>query len=194
VLRGSIAVAALLLLVLGARALWRRLSFVPGPVPLVDGRLVLRPSPQFPLLLGIGALFPAGLIAVVTLRSWISEPDRLSTPIAGGLATVVVVAFSALQFVSAFRARLVVDDTGLERVGVVARRRVGWRDVARVVYNPSQRWFFVTSSRGARLWIPEDLRGIAQFADLALRRLPASVLDEDPNARDVLSELAGDGR
>ncbi|BDG01411.1 PH domain-containing protein [Anaeromyxobacter oryzae] len=194
-LQSSVAFAVMVLVLIGARALWRRRPLpVPGPVPLVDGQLVLRPPRQYALLLGVGTLFPTGLIASVTARSWMLGRMGAASLAGGAVVTVLALSVSVHQFLSAFRSRLVADDTGLERVGVLMRRRVGWRDVARVVYNPVQRWFYVTTTRGTRFWIPEDLPGMAQLADLALRRLPTSVLGADPDAREVLEDLAGPAR
>jgi Bacterial PH domain len=93
------------------------------------------------------------------------------------------------QFLSAFLARVLVHDTGIERIGVATRRRVGWKAIAAVAYNPVNRWFMLTTSDGGHLWLSEDLRGIAEFAAVALRRVPADAL-RDAVAREALGDLA----
>ena len=104
-----------------------------------------------------------------------------------------MLAFAAYQFAYAFRARLIVHDTGIERIGVSRRRLIGWGSIAKIAFNPAQHWFFMTVSDGSHLWLPADITGMPEFAQIAVRRLPPAVLQADPVVREVLDELAGAG-
>jgi hypothetical protein len=141
-------------------------------------------------MFGVTALIPAALFGAVTFRSWdLGRAGPLGL-LLGVVATGVPLAFAAHQFASAFRSRLVVHDTGIERIGVSRRRLVGWGSVAKIAFNPAQNWFFLTASDGSRLWLPADLTGMPEFAQIAVRRLPPAVLDAHPLVREVLDELA----
>jgi hypothetical protein len=93
-----------------------------------------------------------------------------------------------------FRRRTLVDDDGIDAIGVFTRKKVRWADVARFAYNAQYRWFFVVSRTGERLWIWEDLIGIGDFAELALAHLPRAVLGADRDAREVLDEIAAEAK
>jgi hypothetical protein len=86
-----------------------------------------------------------------------------------------------------------VDDAAIERVGVATRRRIAWAEVTRIAYNPTSRWFFVTSA-GGRLWVAENLEGIGDLARIALARLPPAVLQASPHAREALEDIAAEAR
>jgi hypothetical protein len=156
--------------------------------------LVLRGRRRIGIAYGLLALIPAAVLASLGTRAWVGGGTGAAGFAGALLAAALVVAFSAHQFASAFRSRLVVDDAGIERVGAVTRRRVRWGDVARVVYNPHNHWFFLTAADGTRLWVSEELDGIGDFAALALARLPRAAVAGDPNVREVLEELAASVR
>jgi len=67
---------------------------------------------------------------------------------------------------------------------------VTWEEITRFAYNPVNHWFFITLVDGTHLWLWDDLNGIAGFARLALAQLPPASLWSDPDAREVLCELA----
>jgi len=191
---GLIAVAVLALLMLGGHSLLRRRrSVVPGHVPWTGGPLMIRPPRRNAVMLGITALFPAALLGTLTFRSWALGRTGPGGFLLGIVATVLVLAFAAYQFAYAFRARLVVHDTGIERIGVSRRRLIGWGSIAKIAFNPAQHWFFMTVSDGSHLWLPADITGMPEFAQIAVRRLPPAVLQADPVVREVLDELAGAG-
>ena len=77
---------------------------------------------------------------------------------------------------------------------MTTRRRYAWGDVVEVVYNPTGPWFFLTAADGSHLWLPDNLEGMGDLAQLALQRLPAPVLRENPHARQALEELAAEVR
>lgn len=180
----------------GQTVLRRRRRRAPAHVPWVPGQpLVIRPPPRNAVMAGITALIPTALVLALVLRSWFAEPRRIgAVGLAGGIAVALaLLAIAVHQFASAVRVRVVVHDTGLERVGVFRRRVFGWGSVAKLAYNPAQHWFFLTTTGGAHVWLPADVPGIPEFAHVAVRRLPRAVLDADPYAREVLEELAGAG-
>ena len=115
----------------------------------------------------------------------------------GALATALVAAsaLAAAWFLAAeFRQEVRVDGTAVERIGPARRRRVAWPDVARLAYNGVNRWFVLTAADGSRMWVPEDLAGIGDFADAALARLRPEVLGADRNAREALEQIAAEAR
>ncbi|MFL5271671.1 MAG: PH domain-containing protein [Anaeromyxobacteraceae bacterium] len=194
-LKATIALSVLFLIVVGGRYLWSRGS-TPGRlhVPASGGMLVLRPPRLQGILLGFGALLPAVVFGALGVRAWLSGATGMGGRIAVVVATVLTLGLSVHQFLSAFRQRIVVHLTGFQRVGVATRREMRWDDVVSVAYNPFHRWFFLTSSTGAHVWISEELAGIGDFAAVALRRLPHRALDGDPDAREELEDLAASAR
>jgi hypothetical protein len=194
--QGIIAVAALAVIMLGGNVLlrWGRREPSPAEAPVTDGPLVIRPPRRNAILFGITALIPAVLLGSVTLTWW-----RLGHMGAAGLATgvaasVLIAAFAVYQFASAARARMIVHDTGIERVGVFRRRVVGWSTIAKIDFNPAHHWFFLTLTDRSHLWLPADVGGMPEFATIARRRLPPAVLQADPLVREVLDDLAGAAR
>lgn len=189
---GVIAVVVLAVLMLGGNHLLRagRRSATPDHAPRTGGPLVIRPPRRNAILFGITVLFPAALLGALTFRSWSLGRAGAWGVLAGVVATGLVLAFAAYQFLYALRARLVVHDTGIERIGVTRRRLIGWGSVSKIAFNPAQHWFFVTLADGSHLWLPADVTGSPEFALLARRRLPPAVLQADPMVREVLDELA----
>jgi hypothetical protein len=190
-LTSLLTIAALGIVLLLGSLLFRRLRTQGRPhVPLSGGVLVLRVPKRHGILLGVCALFPAAVLAAIATRALASRSaGRLGAALTV-LAAGAALAVAAHQFASAFKSRFVVDEFGLSRVGVLTRRRIRWGEVARVAFNPVNRWFFFTTASGSHLWIPVDANGIGDFAVLALARLPRSALSDDALARDALQDLA----
>jgi hypothetical protein len=153
------------------------------------GSLVLRPPRYLNVILGSMALPPSGVIAAVLI--WFERRVKVSWPglLVGAALVAAGLAVAGWLFVAEFRQRFLLDDFGIVRVGVATRRRLAWRAVDRIAYNPTSRWFFLTAG-GSRLWISEDLNGVGDFAKLALTRLSPDVLRKSAEAREVLEELA----
>ncbi len=190
---GLIAVAVLGVLMFGGPWLLRRVRQPAGPahVPPSDGHTVLRPPRRNAVMLGITALIPAALLGSLTVRSWQLGGMGLAGLAGGIVATLLVLAVAVYQFAYAFRAHLLVHDTGLERVGVFTRRLVGWKGITRIAFNPANHWFVVKVVGGSHMWLPADLVGMSDFAVVALRRIPPPVLQAaEPVVREVLEELA----
>ncbi len=189
---GIIAVAVLAVVMLGGSFVLRRggRRVPPGHLHPAAGPLVIRPPRRNAILFGITALIPAAILGSLTFRVWAHGRTGPAGVLAGVVATALVLAFAGYQFASGWRARLVVHDTGIERIGVSRRRLIGWGSIAKIAFNPAQHWFFLTLSDGSHLWLPADVTGMPEFAELALRRLPPAVLQADPVVREVLDELA----
>lgn len=184
------AIAVLGLVVLVGPRLLRRRVVARRHVPVRGGVLVMRSPRRYGIALGVSALIPAAILAAMTLR--LADDGRTSAGglAAAGLATLACVAVAVHQLVAAFRQGFVVDESGIARVGAFWTRRLRWADVAEVTYNPMNRWFFVTAANGSHFWIPVETHGIADFAGIALLRLPPQSLRADELAREALDELA----
>jgi len=186
----TIALVILFLLMSTGRYLWLHR---PAParlhVPLTGGRLLLRQPRGKCIMLGLAALFPALVLGGVGASAWRAGAGRAGL-LATAAATLLPLMASVHQFLSAFLHRIVVNGFGIERIGVLTRRLFRWEDVASIAHNPFHHWFFVTTSHGAHLWLAEDLRGIGDFAAIALQRLPAAAFRGDPAAREELEDLA----
>jgi Bacterial PH domain len=186
----AIGIAALSLVMVAGRWLWLHRSAPARPhVPPVAGVVVLRPPRRTAVMLGAMAALPAGLLAAIAVRAWMGGVGR------GGVGAVVagallMAAVSAHQLAAAFRQHVVVNEWGIERVGVILRRHARWADVATVAYNPLHHWFYFTTVRRTRFWVSEELHGIGDFAAVALKRLPPAALEADPSAREQLEELS----
>lgn len=185
-----------LLVVVVPRLLRRARPRARAHVPRVGGVLVMRMPRRYGIMLGVSALFPAALLGGIALRALTGprEGTGVLSVAATVLATLAALAVAVHQFTAAFRGRFVVDEFGLSRIGVLTRRRMRWGEVASVVFNPVNRWFFLTAADGTHLWVPVDTHGIGDFAAVALARLPHAALTADENARDALEDLAAAGK
>ncbi len=189
----AVGVAVLAALVLLGSALLTRLR---GRKPLHATRagdaLVLRPPRFLNLALAASGLAPAAIVAALALRVGAgASPAGRALAAALGAAGLAAAAWVVAAEV---RQRTRVDAEGIERTTPTSRRKMAWSEVARIAYNPTARWFFLTGAGGGRLWISEDQGGIGDFAAMALARLPPRVLAECAEAREVLQELADEAR
>jgi predicted permease len=132
-------------------------------------------------------LLPALLFAAMPFAMRERGAAGIALPTA---AALVAVAVAAYFFVGEVRKRVRVGDAGIERIGVFTRRRLAWGDVEKIAYNPTSKSFFLVGSDGTRLWIYESFEGVGDFAEMALRNLPPTVLTAVPYVREELEELA----
>jgi hypothetical protein len=153
----------------------------------VSGVAVLRLARGRNVVLGALALVPAVILALLVAASQDSGGAGLALAIA---TTAAAFGVSAYFFAAEVRKRLRIDDFGLERVGVFTRRRVAWRDVEKIGYNPTSRWFFLVAKDGTRIWVYEAFEGVADFAEAALRHVRPEVLAAGLYVREELEELA----
>ena len=156
-------------------------------VERVGGIAVMRLARGRNAVLGGLALGPAVVLAILPLA--MHERGGFGLAFASVIA-LAAFAVSGYFFVAEARKRLRVDDFGMERIGVFTRRRLAWRDVEKIAYNPTSRWFFVVGKDGTRMWVYESFEGVGDFAELALRGVPPAVLAAEPYAREELEELA----
>jgi hypothetical protein len=135
------------------------------------------------------ALAPAAIITWIVLTLRPTPNDWAAVLLASGLVTTCV--STGLWCLAAeFRACVRVDAGGMDWVGPLGHRAVTWGEIVRFAYNPVNHWFFITLVDGTHLWLWDDLTGIGFFARIALAQLPPASLWSDPDAREVLCELA----
>jgi hypothetical protein len=92
------------------------------------------------------------------------------------------------------RMQVRVDDRGVERQDPFRKIGVTWGEVEKIAYNGVSRWFFLTGPGGVRLWVPENMAGIGDFAEGALAGVRPAVLDAEPATREALEQLAAEAR
>jgi hypothetical protein len=155
-----------------------------------DGAVVLRMPRGHHAILATIAIVPFAGIAYVALSAeWAAGSESNAWIMGGLMAAIGAIAGGYLLMLEA-RARIRVDDQGIEKVGALTTRRVAWSDVAKVTFNPVNSWFFLTLAGGGRLYVVDGLEGNGDFAEIALRRLPREVLAGSPDAAEALRDLA----
>jgi hypothetical protein len=156
--------------------------------------VVLRPPPWRYAILAVMAIGPTILIFSVGATA---ARNNGMGPAGFGLVTFVVlfgIAVTAYFFLAERRMQVRVDEGGVERIDPWRRRRFAWPAVERIAYNGTSRWFFLTGPGGARLWVPENMAGIGDFADAALAGLRPEVLGSDEITREALQQLAAEAQ
>ena len=183
--------AALALVALFAPRLLRKIrSPAQKRVPLRGGVLVMRTPRRYAIALGVSAAVPAAVLVAMAIRLFTGGSAGPVNLVVITVAALAALAVTAFLFAGAFRTGFVADEFGVTRVGVLGRRWIRWGEIAKVNYNPANQWFFVTAGDGSHFWVPVDTHGIADFATMALMRLPPASLAEDPNVREALEKLA----
>jgi hypothetical protein len=157
----------------------------------VGGVVTLRMPRGHYAVLSALAILPFAAFTIIALAvAWAPE---------SGASRYVLAAFTGLLgtvlggYLLALEARgcIRLDDTGLEKVGAWKSSRSRWDQVAKITFNPVNNWFFLTLTDGEKVYVVEGLHGIADFAELALQRLPPPVLAASPEAVEALKELVG---
>ncbi|MGA8892017.1 MAG: PH domain-containing protein [Anaeromyxobacteraceae bacterium] len=160
-----------------------------------EGSAVLLTPPRHRYaILAAMALGPTVLVAVVAGAA--ARKEGLSAP---GVAVVALVVLAGLAVSAYFllanqRMRVRVDDGGVERIDPLRSRRMAWADVERISYNGVSRWFFLAGPAGLKLWVPESMAGIGDFAEVALARVRPEVLKGDDGTHDALEQLVSEAR
>jgi len=176
-------------------------GFLLRPVPPVRLRgeregtaVVLRPPPWRYAILAAMAIGPT--VLVVSVAATAARHNGMGAAGAALVAFVVLVGIAvAAYFLLAERGmRVRVDDGGVERIDPWKRRRLAWPEVERIAYNGTSRWFFLSGPGGARLWVPENMAGIGDFAEAALARLRPEVVGSDEATQEALQQLASEAR
>ena len=154
--------------------------------------VVLRPPRGRYAILAVMAIGPTLLVGVVAATAARKEGMN-----AGGLAVVVLVMALGLAVFAYFliaerRMQVRIDDRGVERTDPLRRTVVAWTAVEKISYNGTSRWFFLTGPGGIRLWVPENMAGIGDFADRALAGVRPAVLAASPDTKEALEQLAAE--
>jgi Bacterial PH domain len=156
--------------------------------------VVLRPPRGRNAILSVMAIGPTLLVGVVASAA--SRGKGMGT--AGVVLVSLAVAFGIGVFlyflIAERRMQVKVDARGVERTDPLRRTAIAWAEVEKIAYNGVSRWFFVTGPRGVRLWVPENMAGIGDFADVALAGIPAAVLAAEPATKEALEQLAAEAR
>ncbi len=180
---------AMTVMVMGWRFLMRPPGGLRARVQRLDGVATLRPPRGQNLMLAGLALAPTLIVLALLLQAErLTADDQAGVALAmallalGGLVTLSMLA-------AEFRQQLRVDGQHLESVFVLTTLEFRWSQVERILWNPGSRWFFLVAA-GAHLWVPIDVDGIGDFAELALAALPPSVLGASLETRRELEELA----
>jgi hypothetical protein len=189
--RVIIGFASLTLVMMGVPALlaWvasrRRLR-----VGRTAGALVLRMPRGYFATLAAVLFLPCAAFAVIALAvTWKPGEESSRFILAGTVGSLGLVGGGWLATLEA-RFRLRLDDFTIERRSAFRTRTHPWREVAKITLNPVNNWFFLTLVSGQRIYFMEGLDGIAEFAELALLRIPKPVLEANPDAVEGLRELA----
>jgi hypothetical protein len=157
----------------------------------VSGTLVLRmPRGYYAILASIAVLPCAAFVGVAVVATWAPGSAWNGWVLGGFMGGLGLLAGGYLLALE-LRGRIQLTEGAIEKVGAFTRRRATWEEVAKLTFNPVSNWFFLTLRSGRRLYVVEGLDGIADFAALALRRLPPPVLAESPDAAEALRDLAG---
>jgi len=156
-----------------------------------DGAVVLRmPRGYHAILASIAVLPCAAFVGVAMVARW-APGSAWNGWVLGGFMGGLGLAAGGYLLALEARGRIRLDDRSIEKVGAFTRRKAAWEEVAKLTFNPVSNWFFLTLRGGTRLYVVEGLDGIADFAALALQRLPPAVLAASPDAAEALRELAG---
>jgi hypothetical protein len=156
--------------------------------------VVLRPPRGRNAILSVMAVGPTLLVGVVAATSSRGEAMGTAGVVLVGLALVLGIGVFLYFLVAERRMQVRVDARGVERTDPLRRTAIAWAEVEKIAYNGVSRWFFVTGPRGVRLWVPENMAGIGDFADVALAGIRPAVLAAEPATKEALEQLAVEAR
>lgn len=156
--------------------------------------VVLRPPRGRYAILATMAIGPTLLVGVVAATAARREGMSGAGIAVVALAVATGLAVSVYFLLAERRMQVRVDDRGVERRDPFRETRIAWAEVESIAYNGVSRWFFLTGPGSVRLWIPENLAGIGDFADEAIARLRPGVLRADGDTREALEQLAAEAR
>jgi hypothetical protein len=159
-------------------------------VERVDGVAELRMPRGHWAVLGVLALLPGAAISGLAVAvEWAPGAE------AGRWVLAIVFAVAGLAaggylFGLEARGKLRFSESLIERCGVFSRLTARWSDVVKITFNPMNNWFFMTLASGRRVYVTEGASGLGDFAELALRHLPKTVLEASPEAVEALEDAA----
>jgi hypothetical protein len=162
--------------------------------PRVGDAVVLRPPRGRYAILAVMALGPTLLVVVVAATAARREGMGMAGIAVVALAVALGIWVFAYFLLAERRMQVRVDDRGLERTDPLRRTAIEWAGVEKIAYNGASRWFFLTGPAGVRLWVPENMAGIGDFADRALAGVRPAVLAAAPATKEALEQLAAEAQ
>ncbi len=156
--------------------------------------VVLRPPRGRNVILAAMAIGPTLLVGVVAATAARKEGIGVAGLAVVALAVAAGMAVFVYFLLAERRMQVRVDGRGIERTDPFGRRGIAWSDVEKLAYNGVSRWFFVAGPAGVRLWVPENMAGIGDFAEAALGRVKPAVLAADAATHDALQQLVAEAR
>ena len=156
--------------------------------------VVLRPPRGRNAILSVMAIGPTLLVLVVAATAARREGMGTIGIAIVALAVALGLGVSAYFLLAERRMQVRVDARGVERTDPLRRTGIAWAEVEKIAYNGVSRWFFLTGPGGVRLWVPENMAGIGDFAEGALAGVRPAVLDAEPETKEALEQLAAEAR
>ncbi|MET9109577.1 PH domain-containing protein, partial [Streptomyces zhihengii] len=111
------------------------------PAPALP--VTFRPTRTRIVLLGVGSVMCATIIAVTLLLDRLSTPERIS------FVFVALLFFGVLALLS--RPKVVADEDGVTVVNLTRTRRLAWAEILRVNLRPGDPWVFLDLSDGTSM-------------------------------------------
>jgi hypothetical protein len=156
--------------------------------------VVLRPPRGRNAILSAMAIGPTLLVVVVAATAARREGMGTVGIVVVAIAVALGIAVFAYFLIAERTMQVRIDARGVERTDPLRRTGIAWAEVETIAYNGVSRWFFLTGPRGVRLWVPENMAGIGDFADGALAGVRPAVLAAEPATREALEQLAAEAR
>ncbi|QNP62271.1 PH domain-containing protein [Streptomyces genisteinicus] len=145
------------------------------PAPALP--VTFRPTRTRIVLLGVGAVMCAVIIAVTLLLDRLSPPERLS------FVFVALLFFGVLALLS--RPKVVADEDGVTIVNLTRTRRLAWAEILRVNLRPGDPWVFLDLSDGTSMPALGIQPGIARAQAIAHARALRTLVDARGAGADV---------
>jgi hypothetical protein len=158
------------------------------------GAVVLRPPRGRNAILAAMAIGPTLLVVVVAATALRKEGIGTAGIVVVSLAVALGVCVFAYFLLAERTMQVRVTDRTVERDDPFRKQVIPWGQVEKIAYNGVSRWFFLAGPAGARLWVPENMAGIGDFAEEALARVPPAVLAADATTREALEQLVAEMR
>lgn len=146
------------------------------PAPALP--VTFRPTRTRIVLLGVGAVMCAVIIAVTLLLDRLSPPERLS------FVFVALLFFGVLALLS--RPKVVADEDGVTIVNLTRTRRLAWAEILRVNLRPGDPWVFLDLSDGTSMPALGIQPGIARAQAVAHARALRTLVDARGAGADVV--------
>ena len=156
--------------------------------------VVLRPPRGRNAILSAMAIGPTLLVVVVAATAARREGMGTVGIVVVAIAVALGIAVFAYFLIAERTMQVRVDARGVERTDPLRRTGIAWTEVEKIAYNGVSRWFFLTGPAGVRLWVPENMAGIGDFADGALAGVRPAVLAAEPATKEALEQLAAEAR